>query len=120
MSALSPCLDFEQPIEELNQKIAALQHVGSETELNLNEEIARLTAKANELSTAIFSKLTPWQVMQMARHPLRPQTLDYIHAIFTDFQELHGDRHSSAAPAIVGGMARLGRQAGDDHRPSKR
>ena len=107
MSALSPCLDFEQPIEELNQKIAALQHVGSETELNLNEEIARLTAKANELSTAIFSKLTPWQVMQMARHPLRPQTLDYIHAIFTDFQELHGDRHSSAAPAIVGGMARL-------------
>ncbi|MCX7115909.1 MAG: acetyl-CoA carboxylase carboxyltransferase subunit alpha [Gammaproteobacteria bacterium] len=101
------CLDFEQPIEELNQKIEALQRVGTDTELNLNEEITRLTAKVGELTTSIFSTLEPWQVTQLARHPLRPQTTDYIEAIFTDFQELHGDRHSSSAPAIIGGIARL-------------
>lgn len=101
------CLDFEQPIEELNQKIQALQHVGSDTELNLSVEIARLTSKAEELTRSIFSKLEPWQVTQMARHPLRPQTTDYLETIFTDFQELHGDRHYSAAPAIIGGLARI-------------
>lgn len=100
-------LDFEQPIEELNQKIQALQRVGSDTDLNLNDEMSRLCAKAEELTKSIFSKLEPWQVVQLSRHPLRPQTTDYIETIFTDFQELHGDRHNSSAPAIIGGLARL-------------
>jgi acetyl-CoA carboxylase carboxyl transferase subunit alpha len=100
-------LDFEQPIEELNQKIQALRMVGSDTEINLNEEIARLETKCEELTAHIFSNLEPWQITQMARHPLRPQTTDYIENIFTDFQELHGDRHYSSAPAIIGGLARL-------------
>lgn len=100
-------LDFEQPIEELNQKIHALRMVGNDNEVNLSEEIARLERKSEELTATIFSNLEPWQVAQMARHPLRPQTTDYIEKIFTDFQELHGDRHFSAAPAIIGGLARL-------------
>ncbi|KTC67989.1 acetyl-CoA carboxylase carboxyl transferase subunit Alpha [Legionella birminghamensis] len=99
-------LDFEQPIEELNQKIQALRMVG-DTEINLSEEIARLESKCEELTAGIFSNLEPWQVAQLARHPLRPQTTDYIEQIFTDFQELHGDRHYSSAPAIIGGLARL-------------
>ncbi|HDS3846958.1 TPA: acetyl-CoA carboxylase carboxyltransferase subunit alpha, partial [Legionella pneumophila] len=73
----------------------------------LSEEIARLEAKCSELTENIFSRLEPWQIAQMARHPLRPQTTDYIERIFTDFQELHGDRSYSSAPAIIGGMARL-------------
>ncbi|MCL5272782.1 MAG: acetyl-CoA carboxylase carboxyltransferase subunit alpha [Gammaproteobacteria bacterium] len=100
-------LDFEQPIEELNQKIEALRMVGSDNEVNLSEEIARLEAKCIELTANVFSNLEPWQVAQMARHPLRPQTTDYIEHIFTDFQELHGDRSYSSAPAIIGGLARL-------------
>jgi len=100
-------LDFEQPIEELNQKIEALRMVGSDNEVNLSEEIVRLEAKCKELTANVFSNLEPWQVAQMARHPLRPQTTDYIERIFTDFQELHGDRSYSSAPAIIGGMARL-------------
>jgi acetyl-CoA carboxylase carboxyl transferase subunit alpha len=104
-------LDFEQPIEELNQKIQALRMVGSDNEVNLSEEIARLEAKCAELTANIFSNLEPWQVAQMARHPLRPQTTDYIEHIFTDFQELHGDRHYSSAPAIIGGLARLNGEA---------
>jgi acetyl-CoA carboxylase carboxyl transferase subunit alpha len=100
-------LDFEQPIEELKQKIEALRMVGSENTVNLSEEIARLEAKCAELTANIFSNLEPWQIAQMARHPLRPQTTDYIERIFTDFQELHGDRSHSSAPAIIGGMARL-------------
>lgn len=100
-------LDFEQPIEELNQKIQALRMVGSDNEVNLTEEITRLETKCQELTANIFSNLEPWQVAQMARHPLRPQTTDYIENIFTDFQELHGDRHYSSAPAIIGGLARL-------------
>ncbi|WP_133129612.1 acetyl-CoA carboxylase carboxyltransferase subunit alpha [Legionella yabuuchiae] len=100
-------LDFEQPIEELNQKIEALRMVGSDSEVNLSEEIARLESKCEELTASIFSDLEPWQVAQMARHPLRPQTTDYIEHLFTDFQELHGDRHYSAAPAIIGGLARF-------------
>lgn len=100
-------LDFEQPIEELNQKIEALRMVGTDNEVNLSEEIARLEAKCIELTANVFANLEPWQVAQMARHPLRPQTTDYIEHIFTDFQELHGDRSYSAAPAIIGGMARL-------------
>lgn len=104
-------LDFEQPIEELNQKIQALRMVGSDNEVNLSEEIARLETKCAELTVNIFSNLEPWQIAQMARHPLRPQTTDYIEDIFTDFQELHGDRHYSAAPAIIGGLARLNGEA---------
>jgi acetyl-CoA carboxylase carboxyl transferase subunit alpha len=100
-------LDFEQPIEELNQKIQALRMVGNDSEVNLNEEINRLEDKVVELTKNIFSKLEPWQVVQMARHPLRPQTTDYIEQIFTEFQELHGDRHNSSAPAIIGGLARF-------------
>ena len=100
-------LDFEQPIEELNQKIEALRMVGFDNEVNLSEEIPRLESKCYELMQSIFSNLEPWQVTQMARHPLRPQTTDYIEHIFTDFQELHGDRHYSSAPAIIGGLARL-------------
>ncbi|KTD06795.1 acetyl-CoA carboxylase carboxyltransferase subunit alpha [Legionella jamestowniensis] len=100
-------LDFEQPIEELNQKIQALRMVGNDNEVNLSEEIARLESKCEELTAHIFSNLEPWQIAQMARHPLRPQTTDYIENIFTDFQELHGDRHYSSAPAIIGGLARL-------------
>lgn len=100
-------LDFEQPIEELNQKIEALRMVGSDNEVNLSEEIAKLEAKCSELTAYVFSNLEPWQVAQMARHPLRPQTTDYIERIFTDFQELHGDRSHSSAPAIIGGIARL-------------
>lgn len=100
-------LDFEQPIEELNQKIEALRMVGSDSEINLSEEIARLEEKCEELTANIFSDLEPWQVAQVARHPLRPQTTDYIEHLFTNFQELHGDRHYSSAPAIIGGLARF-------------
>jgi acetyl-CoA carboxylase carboxyl transferase subunit alpha len=100
-------LDFEQPIEELNQKIQALRMVGSDNEVNLSEEIERLETKCEELTAHVFSHLEPWQVAQMARHPLRPQTTDYIESMFTNFQELHGDRHYSAAPAIIGGLARF-------------
>ncbi len=100
-------LDYEQPIEELNQKIQALRMVGEGSDINLTEEIGRLELKYNELMKHVFSNLDAWQIAQMARHPQRPQTTDYIENIFTDFQELHGDRHYSAAPAIISGLARL-------------
>lgn len=100
-------LDFEQPIEELRQKIQALRMVGNDNEVNLSEEITRLEVKYTELTKTVFANLEPWQIAQMARHPLRPQTTDYIEQIFKDFQELHGDRHYSSAPAIIGGLARL-------------
>lgn len=100
-------LDFEQPIEELKQKIEALRMVDNDSQVNLSDEIARLEAKCKDLTEHVFANLEPWHITQLARHPLRPQTMDYIEAIFTDFQELHGDRSHSAAPAIIGGMARL-------------
>jgi acetyl-CoA carboxylase carboxyl transferase subunit alpha len=100
-------LDFEQPIEELNQKIQALRMVGDDNSVNLSEEIARLEVKSLELTKQIFSKLDPWQVVQMARHPRRPQISDYLEGMFSDFQELHGDRHESSAPAIIAGLARF-------------
>jgi acetyl-CoA carboxylase carboxyl transferase subunit alpha len=103
-------LEFEQPIEELKQKIDALRMMDKDAPINLAEEIARLEKKSLELTKSIFAKLTPWQVVQMARHPLRPQMTDFIEHLFTDFQELHGDRHSSRAPAIIGGMARFNNQ----------
>jgi acetyl-CoA carboxylase carboxyl transferase subunit alpha len=100
-------LDFEQPIAELEAKIEELRHVSSDSEVNIEEEIARLNAKSRALTKSIFSNLTPWQITQLARHPQRPYTLDYIGAIFTDFQELHGDRMYADDMAIVGGLARL-------------
>jgi acetyl-CoA carboxylase carboxyl transferase subunit alpha len=100
-------LDFEKPIEELNQKIHALRLLGNDTDINLAEEISRLEDKAAELTENIFAKLDPWQVVQLARHPLRPQTTDYIEGLFSNFFELHGDRHTSDAPAIIGGLARF-------------
>ncbi len=100
-------LSFEQPIEELNQKIQALHRVDQDSSVDLRDELARLEMKSKELTEHIFSKLDPWQIAQLARHPLRPQTSDYIEGMFTDFQELHGDRHYAAAPAIIGGLARF-------------
>lgn len=100
-------LDFEQPIAELKEKIDQLRHVGTDSKININEEIAKLEAKSEDLTKSIFSKLEDWQVVQLARHPLRPHTLDYIHKIFKDFDELHGDRVYKDDNAIVGGVARL-------------
>ncbi len=100
-------LEFEQPIAELEAKIEELRYVGSDAEINITEEISRLQIKSRELTESIFSKLTPWQVSQMARHPQRPYTLDYIERMFSDFEELHGDRAYADDPAIVGGVARL-------------
>ncbi len=100
-------LEFEQPIAELEAKIEELRYVGSDAEINITEEISRLQTKSRELTESIFSKLTPWQVSQMARHPQRPYTLDYIERMFSDFEELHGDRAYADDSAIVGGVARL-------------
>ncbi len=100
-------LDFEQPIGELEAKIEELRRVGSDSEVNINEEIDRLQVKSEDLTKSIFSKLTDWQVAQLARHPQRPYTLDYIDRLFTDFNELHGDRAFADDPAIVGGIARF-------------
>lgn len=104
-------LDFEQPIAELEAKISELRLVGSDNEINIQDEIKRLEQKCNELTHSIFSSLSSWQIVQLARHPMRPHTLDYIDRIFTEFDELHGDRHFSDDPAIVGGIARLDGQA---------
>lgn len=100
-------LDFEQPIAELQAKIEELRLVGDDNEINISEEINRLEAKSRSLTEAIFSGLKPWQVSQLARHPQRPYAQDYIERIFTDFQELHGDRAFADDPAIIGGVARL-------------
>ena len=98
-------LDFEQPIAELEAKIDEFKFVSNDAEVNIGEEIARLKAKSRALTTSIFSNLTQWQIAQLARHPQRPYTLDYISAVFTDFQELHGDRMYADDHAIVGGAA---------------
>ncbi|NOZ52749.1 MAG: acetyl-CoA carboxylase carboxyltransferase subunit alpha [Gammaproteobacteria bacterium] len=100
-------LEFEQPIAELEAKIEELRFVSSDTEINISEEIARLQEKSQQLTETIFSKLSPSQIAQLARHPQRPYTLDYIKNIFTDFEELCGDRNFADDPAIVGGIARL-------------
>ncbi len=100
-------LDFEQPISELEAKIQELRMVGTDADINLSEEINRLEAKCNLLIKDIFSHLTPWQVTQLARHPLRPQTMDYINRIFTEFDELFGDRMTASGTAIIAGIARL-------------
>jgi len=100
-------LEFEQPIAELEAKIEELRLVGDDNEINISEEIARLEAKSKSLTESIFANLTSWQVAQLARHPQRPYTLDYLDRLFTDFEELHGDRAFADDSAIVGGMARL-------------
>ncbi len=100
-------LDFEQPIAELEAKIEELRYVGDDSEINIGEEINKLTEKSRSLTQTIFNKLTPWQTSKLARHPMRPYTLDYVDRIFTEFHELHGDRSFADDPAIVGGIARL-------------
>ncbi|PTU75412.1 acetyl-CoA carboxylase carboxyltransferase subunit alpha [Pseudomonas mangrovi] len=100
-------LDFEQPIADLQAKIEELRLVGNDNSLNISEEIARLQDKSSALTESIFSDLSSWQIAKLARHPRRPYTLDYLSHIFTEFEELHGDRHFSDDAAIVGGTARL-------------
>lgn len=101
-------LDFEQPIAELEAKISELRHVNEDTAgLNLSEELEKLQEKSRSLTASIFKDLSAWQISQIARHPQRPYTLDYVRHIFDDFDEIHGDRHFSDDQAIVGGLARL-------------
>jgi len=100
-------LDFEQPIAELQAKIDELKNVGSDNAINLDEEIQRLQAKMRQKIKGIFKDLTPWQISQLSRHPLRPYTLDYIEKIFEEFHELHGDRAFADDHAIVGGLGRF-------------
>jgi acetyl-CoA carboxylase carboxyl transferase subunit alpha len=107
MSKSQKYLEFEQPIADLQAKIEELRLVGSDNSLNITDEIARLQDKSKSLTESIFGNLSSWQIAQMARHPQRPYTLDYISQIFTDFEELHGDRHFADDAAIVGGIARL-------------
>ena len=115
-------LDFEQPIAELEAKIEELRNVGQDSEVNINEEIQRLEAKSRSLTEKIFSSLSAWQIVQLARHPERPYFFDYVERIFTDFQELHGDRAYADDAAIAGGLARfdgrpvmvIGQQKGRD------
>lgn len=115
-------LEFEQPIAELQAKIEELRLVGVDSEINITEEISKLEGKSRDLTKSIFQNLTSWQIAQLARHPQRPYTYDYIEAVFTDFTELHGDRHFKDDLAIVGGMARfdgqpvivIGQQKGRD------
>ena len=100
-------LDFEQPIAELEAKIDELRHVGSDNEINIQDEVSKLEEKSKKLTESIFSSLGSWEIVQLSRHPARPYTVDYIKRIFTEFDELHGDRHFRDDPAIVGGLARL-------------
>ncbi len=100
-------LDFEQPIAELEGKIEELQLVGNSSDVNIADEIAKLREKSTKLTETIYSKLTAWDIVKVARHPLRPYTSDYISRVFTDFDELHGDRHFGDDHAIIGGVARL-------------
>ena len=100
-------LDFEQPIAELEAKIEELGHITPDSKVNIAEEVARLQKKSRQLTSTIFASLTPWQITQIARHPRRPYTLDYIQMFCTDFTELHGDRMFGDDLAIVGGMARI-------------
>ena len=100
-------LDFEQPIADLEAKIEELRHVDTDSEINIDEEIERLQAKSRDLTKSIFSNLSSWQIAQLARHPQRPYTLDYVSGLLTDFEELHGDRSYSDDPALIGGIGRL-------------
>lgn len=100
-------LDFEQPVAELEAKIEELRHMSGDEQVNIQDEIARLQKRSQELTRSIFASLSPWQVAQIARHSLRPYTLDYIDRLFTDFNELHGDRSFADDPAIIAGLARF-------------
>jgi acetyl-CoA carboxylase carboxyl transferase subunit alpha len=104
-------LEFEQPIAELESKIEELRYVQNESAVDISEEIDRLDKKSQQLTKEIYSSLSPWQVTQIARHPQRPYTLDYVNEIFTDFQEMHGDRSFADDQSIVGGLARFNGQA---------
>jgi acetyl-CoA carboxylase carboxyl transferase subunit alpha len=104
-------LEFEHPIAELESKIEELRYVQSESAVDISEEIDRLSKKSLQLTKDIYATLSPWQVTQIARHPQRPYTLDYVNDLFTDFQEMHGDRHFSDDLSIVGGLARFNGQA---------
>jgi acetyl-CoA carboxylase carboxyl transferase subunit alpha len=104
-------LDFEQPISELETKIEELRFVQNDSAVDISEEIDRLKKKSEGLTKEIYTKLSPWQVSQVARHPQRPYTLDYVHEIFTDFHELHGDRAFADDRSIIGGLARFNGQA---------
>jgi acetyl-CoA carboxylase carboxyl transferase subunit alpha len=103
-------LDFEQPIAELEAKIDELRYVQDDSAFDISEEIARMQKKGQTLTKDIYAKLSAWQIAQVARHPQRPYTLDYIQSLFTGFEELHGDRSFADDPAIVGGMARFNDQ----------
>jgi acetyl-CoA carboxylase carboxyl transferase subunit alpha len=100
-------LDFEQPIAELEVKIEELRLVGSDNEINISSEIETLRAKSTKLTEKIYSNLSAWDIVKVARHPRRPYSLDYIPLVFTEFDELHGDRHFGDDNAIVGGVARI-------------
>ncbi len=100
-------LEFEQPIAELEAKIEELRFVGDDSEININEEVARLRSKSEALTKNIFAKLSAWQIAQVARHPMRPYTQDYLDVLAPDFQELHGDRMYADDPAIIGGVGRI-------------
>lgn len=100
-------LEFEQPIAELEAKIEELRFVGEDSEVNINEEVQRLKSKSESLTKSIFSKLSSWEVAQVARHPMRPYTADYLKLIAPDFQELHGDRMFADDSAIIGGIGRI-------------
>ena len=104
-------LDFEQPISELEAKVEELRYVQDDSAVDISEEIQRLQKKSQALTKEIYAKLTPWQVAQVARHPQRPYTLDYVGLIFTDFEELHGDRSFADDLSIVGGLARFNGQS---------
>ncbi|MEO7464611.1 MAG: acetyl-CoA carboxylase carboxyltransferase subunit alpha, partial [Nitrosospira sp.] len=103
-------LDFEQPVAELEAKIEELRFAQDDSAVDISVEILRLQKKSQALTNGIYAKLTPWQISQVARHPQRPYALDYIQHLFTDFEELHGDRSFADDPAIVGGLARFGGQ----------
>ena len=104
-------LDFEQPMAELEGKIEILRFTQDDSAVDISEEIGRLEKKGQTLTKEVYAKLTPWQVSQVARHPQRPYTLDYLGLVFTDFEELHGDRSFSDDHAIVGGLARFNGQS---------
>ena len=104
-------LEFEQPIAELEQRIEELRYVQDDSAVDISEEIQRLAKRSQTLTKDIYGKLTPWQVAQVARHPQRPYTLDYVQALFTNFEELHGDRAFADDQSIVGGLARFNGEA---------
>jgi acetyl-CoA carboxylase carboxyl transferase subunit alpha len=104
-------LEFEQPIADLESKIEELRYVQNESAVDISEEIDRLDKKSVLLTKDIYANLSPWQVTQIARHPQRPYTLDYVNECFTDFQEMHGDRAYADDLSIIGGLARFNGQA---------